>query len=1029
MRWIIGSSIKLRLLVMAVAVALIGVGVAQLRSMPVDVLPEFAPPIVEVQTEALGLSAAEVESLVTLNLEELLNGTPWLQSITSRSVPGLSDITLRFEPGTDVIRARQLVQERLTVAFAIPNVAQPPTIMQPRSATNRVMMVGISSASVSPIRMGVLARWTIRPALLSVPGVANVAIWGQRERQLQVRVDPQRLADRNVSLDQIVQTAGNAMWVSPLSFLEASTPGTGGWIDTPQQRLEVRHVFPISTAGDLGKVRVEDAAMRLRDVAAVVEDHQPLIGDALLPDQPNLTLVVEKFPKANTLEVTRGIEAKLAELQPALGAIRVDTSVFRPAAYVEQSIDNLRLAVVVGAVLAALALALLLLDPRRALVAVLVIAASLSAAVLVLHARGETLNAMALTGLVVALALLVDDAVVDVDQVARRLSADADGGDGSPIAAALLEVRGPLVFGAVIALVPLVAVFFVGGVEGRLLSPLALSYTLAVGASMLLALALTPALSMLLLSGHGRRDPAFLRRLARWYAAVLDRVLLRPGAVAAGAAAAALAAAALLPVLGQSLLPSLKDPDVEIRFDGPPGASQGEMARISRRATHELRSIAGVEEAGAEVGRASLGDQVVDTNSTRLFARVGSGDYDATVARIQEAVDGYPGIRNDVQPYVQGRVDQALTEPGRPITVKVFGPNFGVLYRTARHVATAVAGVEGVAHVTIERPPDEPYVEIEVDLARADRYGLKPGDVRRQAATLLAGLEVGSLFQEQKVFQVVVWTTPDARASLTSIRNLLIDAPDGGQVRLSRVADVRIARSPTVIEREAVSRRVVIGVGVRGRDAGAVQRDIARRLAGMPMPFEYHAEVSGSAGGGRTAERTALAVGIAVALAVFLLLQAAFGSWRLATLLFLTLPLALAGGVLAALVAGDDLTLASGLAFVAVLGVAARGGIGLLSHLQRLEREGGDAWGRALVARGASERLPAVAATTLAACLATTPLIATGSRAGQEVAHPAAVVLLGGLIGAALLNLFVLPAVYLRFGRPRPAAATRPEDA
>src|SRR5256886_5497096 len=356
MRWIIEWSLKFRLLVVALAMGMIFVGITQLRTMPVDALPEFAPPYVEVQTEAPGLSASEVEELVTLNLEELLNGTPWLQSIRSTSVPGLSSITLIFQPGTDIIRARQLVSERLGLAYALPNVAQPPVILQPLSATSRVMMIGLSSKQVSPIDMSVLARWNIRPALLSVPGVANVSIWGMRDRQLQVLVDPQRLQARHVTLDQIVSTTGNALWVSPLTFLNASTPGSGGWIDGPQQRLEVRHVLPISSPNDLAQVNVEGTTLRLGDVSKVVEDHQPLIGDDILNNGSGLLFVIEKFPGANTLDVTRGVEAKLTELQPGLSGIQIDTGIFRPASFIELAIYNLTRALLIGFLLLALVL-------------------------------------------------------------------------------------------------------------------------------------------------------------------------------------------------------------------------------------------------------------------------------------------------------------------------------------------------------------------------------------------------------------------------------------------------------------------------------------------------------------------------------------------------------------------------------------------------------------------------------------------------------------------------------------------------
>src|SRR6266700_8074777 len=347
-RWIVEWSLKFRLLVLALSLGMVVFGATQIRSMPVDALPEFAPPYVEVQTEAPGLSASEVEELVTLNLEELLNGTPWLQTIRSTSVPGLSSITLIFQPGTDIIRARQLVSERLSLAYALPNVAQPPVILPPLSATSRAMIVGLSSKQVSPIEMSVLARWNIRPALLSVPGVANVSIWGMRDRQLQVLVDPQRLQARHVTLDQIVSTTGNALWVSPLSFLNESTPGSGGWIDSPQQRLEVRHVLPISSPDDLAQVNVEGTTLRLGQVANVVEDHQPLIGDNVLNNGAGVLLVIEKFPGANTVDVTRGIEAKLQELQPGLSGIQISTGIFRPASFVEMAMGDMTNVLFIG---------------------------------------------------------------------------------------------------------------------------------------------------------------------------------------------------------------------------------------------------------------------------------------------------------------------------------------------------------------------------------------------------------------------------------------------------------------------------------------------------------------------------------------------------------------------------------------------------------------------------------------------------------------------------------------------------------
>ncbi len=543
--------------------------------MPVDVLPEYAPPYIEVQTEALGLSAAEVEELISLNLEELLNGTPWLQSIHSTSVPGLSQLVLYFKPGTDVIRARQLVAERLGLAYALPNVSQPPVILQPKSATSRVMMVSLSSRTVSPIKMSVLARWNIRPALLSVPGVANVAVWGMRDQQLQVLVDPKRLKAHNVTLDQVVATTGNALWVSPLSFLNASTPGSGGWVDTPQQRLEVRHVLPISSPKELSQVIVEgtkhSAPLRLGDVASVVESHQPLIGDAILDRDPGLLIVIDKFPGANSLDVTRGVEAKLDALRPGLSGIQIDTTVFRPASFIEMAMGNLAAAWIIGFVLLLLVLGAFFLGWRTTLVSLVAIALSLVAAGLVLYLRGSTINTMVLAGLTIALAAIIDDAIVGVENVMRRLRQHRTEGSNRPVSSvilgATLEVRGPMVYATLVILLTVVPLFFLEGVLGSFFKPLALSYALALLASMVVALTLTPALCLILLSRAplDRRESPLTQWLRRGYDRLLSRIIRSPRPAIATLCVVVLLGLVVAPTLGESLFPTFHERNLLVR--------------------------------------------------------------------------------------------------------------------------------------------------------------------------------------------------------------------------------------------------------------------------------------------------------------------------------------------------------------------------------------------------------------------------------------------------------------------------------
>jgi CzcA family heavy metal efflux pump len=1040
MRWIVGSSLKLRYMVLAVAAAAMVLGIIRLRDAPVDVFPEFAPPYVEIQTEALGLSAAEVEQLVTVPMEELFNGVPWMQTMRSESIPGLSSIVLIFQPGTDLMRARALVQERLTQAQGLPtiNVSKPPVMLQPLSSTSRVMQIGLSSKNLSLIEMSVLTRWTIRPRLMGVPGVANVAVWGARQRQLQVQVDPERLGAHGVKLDQIIRTAGDALWVSPLSFLNASTPGiTGGFIDTPNQRLGVRHFLPISSPDDLAQVTVAGAAIPLGDVATVVENHQPLIGDAVINDGQGLLLVVEKFPWANTLEVTRGVEDALAALQPGLPGLAMDSTIFRPATFIEMALENLTLSLIIGSLLLVLVVGAFLFDWRTALISLVAIPLSLAAGALVLHLSGAGINTMILAGFVIAVGVVVDDAIIDIENIARRLRQHRR--EGSPkstasiILEASLEVRGSIIFATLIIVLALLPVFFLEGLSGAFFQPLALAYVLAVLASMLVALTVTPALALILLGGEhsARRESPLARRLQRGYERVLARLIRSPRPAYMAVALMLVLGLAVLPFLGQSLLPSFKENDLLVDWVGAPGTSHPEMTRITTEAGKELRGVPGVRNFGAHVGRAVTGDEVVNINATRGWVSIDpAADYDRTLAAVQDTVDGYPGIDREVLTYLRERVRDVLTGSDDAIVVRVYGPDLPVLRQKAEEVRQALTGIEGVVDLRVESQTEEPQVEIKVDLAKAEPYGLKPGDVRRAAATLVNGLEVGNLFEEQKVFDVVVMGTPELRHSLTSLRELLIDTPSGGQVRLEDVATVRIIPAENIIKREAASRRLDVGLSVRGRDLGAVARDVEQRLQVVNFPLEYHPELLGEYVEHQAAEQRLQGFALAAVIGIFLLLQAAFGSWRLAILSFVTLPSALAGGVLAAYLSGGIISLGSLVGFLAVLGIAARNGIMLINHYQHLEEQEGEAFGPALVLRGARERLSPILMTTLATGLAVVPLVVAGNLPGHEIEHPMAVVILGGLVTSTLLNLFIMPALYLRFAsNPEPAAVRVQQEA
>jgi Cu/Ag efflux pump CusA len=1063
-RSIVGSSLRFKLLVLGIAAGVMVLGITQLRNASVDVLPEFTPPYVEVQTEALGLSAEEVEQLVTVPLEaDLLNGTKGVSVLRSESVSGESRIVLLFEPGTKDTDARQLVQEQLTQAHANPNVSAPPQMLQPLSSSSRVMMIGLSPSKLSEIEASVLARWTIRPRLMGVPGVANVSIFGLRDRQLQALVDPKRLRDKHVTLSQVIRTAGNAQLVSPLSFLEASTPGTGGFIDTPNQRLQVRHILPTVTAQQLARVPVDGAPgggrngkqLQLGDVTNVVENHQPLIGDAVVNNGTGLLLVVEKFPGTNTLDVTHGVDEALDELRPGLTGIQVDSSVFRPADFINDAIDNLTLAVILGCALLALALLAFLFAWRIALISFVAFVLSMTAAGLVLSVTESTFNAIVFAGLAVAVGVVVGDAVGDAENIRRRLQQRAKLGNPAPVSTIVLqataEIRGPMGYATLVVLLAALPIFLIGGTTGSFFEPLARSYALAVLASMLVALFITPALGLVLLpkTATARRESPLLRWPRRRYAAALPRVIAKPRTVLVAAGLVAIAGLAILPALHGPVIPSFKDRDFLVHFDAPPGTSRPEMGRIVTRASHELSSIPGVDKVAGHLGRASTGDQVVDVNSSEIWVRVDpNADYGATTASIQRVVDGYPGLTHNVSTYEKQRIrdvaalddkqvaDNELRSSDlnvltgsdrRPLLVRVYGESFRVLRQQGERMKQLLSEVDGVVAPRVDSQALQPTVAIEVSLDKAQRYGIKAGDVRRKAATLLQGIQVGSLFEKQKVFDVVVRAEPKARRSLTDIRRLLIDTPAGGHVRLGDIASVRIRPTPTVIQRESSSRRIDITAGVSGRSVGSVQDDVKKRIRQKSFPLEYHAQVIGDSAGHEATATRLIGFGIAAAIGIFLLLQAAFGSWRLASLSMLSLPLALVGGELAGLIDGGTLSLGSLVGLLTVFGISARSSIALIKHYQQLEQNEGEAFGPGLLLRGAQERFTPSVVTASATGLVLMPFVFLGTRPGLEIVHPLAVVVLGGVVTSILLSLFVVPVLYSRFA-PKAEAGLTDED-
>ena len=1028
MKLVIASSLRFRYLVLALGVVLTWFGLARLRDVPVDVFPEFAPPRVEIQTICLGLSPAEVEQLVTVPLENALNGVPDIEVMRSKSVQQLSSILLIFKTGVDGIRARQLVSERMALASkALPTWAAPPFMMPPLSSTSRIMKIGITSRDKSVMDLSMLAYWTIRQRLLGVPGVANVAIWGEQLKMLQVMVDPKRMTAADVTLDQVQEAVSDALDVGLLRYSRGAHIGTGGFIETPNQRFQLRFVSAGVTPETLAKVPVttrDGKPLLLSDVANLVYAPQGMIGDAVINDGPGLMLIVEKFPWGNTLAVTRGVEDALERMKSGLPGVEVDTTIFRPATFVEDSINNLSWALLLSCLLVAGIILVSLYEWRTAIVCIVAIPLSLLAAGLVLFMSGATVNTMTLAGFVIALGIVVDDAILDVENIMRRLRLARRGDDTRSTARiildASLEVRTPIVSATLIVVTAVLPVLFMEGLTGSFFKPLIAAYVLAIAASLIVAMTVTPALCLILLNNarlEGRESPMIVW-LLRHYRPLLERATRTPLAAYITVGVVTLVGIGVWPLLGNSLLPAFKERDFLMHWVTTPDASLPEMLRITTRASKELRAIPGVRNFGAHIGQAFAADEVVGVNFGENWISISpDADYDKTHAKIDEMVEGYPGLYRDVQTYLKERIREVLTGAGEAIVVRIFGPDLDVLRAKAEEVRAALADVPDLVNLHKELIVEVPHIQVTVKLAEAQRYGLKPGDVRRASASLMAGEEVGDIFIGGRTYDVQVWTAPEARRSIDSVREMLIDTPTGQRVRLSEVADVSIQPTPNVIRREASSRRIDVQANVRGRDLGTVAGDVQARLAKLAFPLGYYAVLQGEYQELSAARKRLELLGLMALAVIFVLLQQSFGSWRLATLSFLTLPSALVGGVLAAWLAGGVLSLGSLIGFLTVLGIAARNGIIMINHFQHLGRHEGEAFGLDLVLRGAGERLRPILMTTGAAGLAILPLIIFGNLPGHEIEYPMAVVIMGGLVTSTLLNLLIVPALYLRFGR------------
>ena len=1031
MRWIVARSLHFRWLVIFLAATFMAFSLAKIPESKVDVFPEFAPPQVEIQTIALGNSTAEVESLVTVPIEEALNGLPGLAEMRSKSVAQLSSIRLIFEKGTDETRARQLVQERVSqVSPNIPTWASPPWMMPALSATSRIMKIGVTSDQLDLIELSSISYWKIRQHLLRVPGVAGVDIYGERLKQRHVQVDPELLARYDIPIETVMEAGSEALDAGVLQYAESFTVGQGGFVETATQRLNVENVQTITGPEDLAKVPVAkrgDRVLRLGDLGDVKQDSMQLWGEGVINDGDGLMLIVQKYRGANTKEVTDGVEETMREMAPGLPAIEYDTTIFRPATFIEESINNLTLALLLGVLLVVVIISAFLYTFRTAFISLISIPLSLLGAYLVLDARNVTINVMVLAGLVVAIGVVVDDAIIDVENIVRRLrQARAENSAKSTVRIVLeasVEIRSAITFATIINVVAIVPVLFLEGLSGSFFQPLVLSYGLAVFVSMLVAMTVTPALCLVLLHRGSLREKEapLLRVLKKGYSNVLGRVVRRPTPAMVATLVITLSGVIVYPTLGTQLLPNFKERDFLMHWLTEPSTSITEEKKVSVDACQDLVAIPGVRNCGSHIGQALLSDEVYGAYFGENWVSVSKDvDYDDTLQKVTDTVDSYPGMQRDVQTYLRERVKEVLTGSSGAVVVRIFGPDPVKLTELADNTLKAIGDTPGLIEAAAALQKEVPQIEIELDLEKAREHDLKPGDIRRQSSVYIASEEVSDIFSKGRAYDVQIWSIPSVRHSFQDIRDLPIDTPASKKVKLSDVADVRFAPSPNAILRDDQSRRIdVEGNIAEGGDLGAVVGEVERRVAALDLPPEYSVKVLGESSELTNSQNTLAVYGLAALIVIFLLLHAAFGSLRLAALAFLLLPVALVGGVLTVRLSGGLMSLGSLIGFLTVFGIAARNGILMINHFQHLEREEGVKFGRDLVMRGASERLAPIMMTALATALAIVPLAVAGSIPGHEIEHPMALVILGGLFTATLVNLFIIPSLYLRFAKSK----------
>jgi len=1017
--YLIAWSLRNRPFVLVTALLLLLSGTWVALRMPVDVFPNLTAPTVTVLTEAHGMAPQEVEAIVTFPIEAAVNGATGVRRVRSSTAQGIAVVWVEFEWGTDIFRARQIVSEKLqVVAAALPTGVSAPVLAPISSIMGEIMMVGLTGPQ-SPRELRTVADWTIRRRLLALQGVAQVIPIGGEVKQYQVLADPVRMLAAGVTLQDVLRAAEGS---------NANASG-GVYMDRGQEYV-IRGIGRIQNVDDIAKTVVAvkgGIPVLLEQVAEVVVGSAPKYGDGSINGRPGVVLAIQKQPGANTLALTERIESALADIQEALPpGMEINMELFRQESFIRVAINNVLRALAEGAVFVVIILVLFLWNFPTTAISLVAIPLSLVVAILAMQLAGVTINTMTLGGMAIAIGALVDDAIIYVENAFRRLKqnhhrpADERLPSLRVVYDASREIRASIVNATLIIIVVFLPLFFLSGVEGRLLRPLGFAYVISILASLLVAITVTPVLCLYWLPSakavQEERESALVRWLKRLYAPTLTWVLARPRRVLGMAALSLVGTLAVVPMLGTAFLPEFNEGALTVSVVTVPGTSLREANAVGQRVENILLASPAVNNTDRRQGRAELDEHAQGVNAAEIDVTLHDDiDKERMLEGLRREFAAIPGTNVTIGQPIGHRIDHMLSGTRANIAVNIFGPDLYELRQVGAAVRDAMESVPGVVDLQLEQQLDVPQVRIRGNRLAMAQYGMTVGALAEAIDVAFNGEKVSQVLEEGKSFDLVVRFPSSLRSSATAIAQVMFDTPTGVRVPLSQLATITVDRGPNTISRQNVQRKIVVQANVAGRDLGSTVAEIRQRVSDVvDLPAGYHVEYGGQFESQERATRTIGLLSLLSFAAVFLILFSEFRSARICVLIMSNLPLALIGGILAVLLTTGVISIASLVGFVALFGIATRNGILLIAHYRRLLGQGVGL--EEAIIRGSMERLTPILMTALVAGLALIPLAMGGGEPGKELQTPMAIVIIGGLLSATALNMVVVPALYWLFG-------------